>query len=256
MEYIQCQHCHKKYRVNEQVRAAAGRMVKCKDCGEAIEIVIFQSLQDDVPMPEASQEKKHDGEQVEPSQVPESSTEKKERGGHSSHEIVEKDKNKKKITLSVMLGVLIVSASIYGFFQGRSQQADDLHQLVSTKHATQIETKTETEPLALSTQGDEDQDITDIPENHGVSYSQACKEAAAQQWLTDFSMSHGKKQSRDYLALLDQGIQTSALIRQYCGGFKVVTEVLQTAQNGVPPEWLLHTVNEMTQGDSINTPRF
>jgi len=264
MEYIQCNHCHKKYRVNEQVRAAAGRMVKCKDCGEAIEIVIFESPSNDVPTPvRANTHKEYQANKpnVETPKNSEDHQEKKPQTKHEKYEprVPENGGAKKRITLSAVFGGLIVLASLYGFFQGRSQQAEDLHHPTTVKNTVQDKRLAQPnghDKPALPSQSDALSKMSDLNRVEGNHYSTYCKEAAAQQWLTDFSMSHGEKKGRDYMALLDQGIQTSALIRQNCGGSHVVAEVLQTAQEGVPPEWLVHTLNELTQGDTVDTPRF
>ncbi|MDQ6995691.1 MAG: zinc-ribbon domain-containing protein [Mariprofundaceae bacterium] len=263
MEYIQCTHCHKKYRVNEQVRAAAGRMVKCKDCGERIEIIIFQDSDDSPPdandVQQEAEKRTADSQAKEQAVSKETAIEPEPKANinkqkHDSHQANENHPSSKKITLSAILGVFIIAGSLYGFFQGRSQQADDLHQDVKADNASQTmhqkHEMTFEKPLLKSK-------LTIPQEKKNVSgYSDACKEAAAQQWLTDFKVSHGKQTGHDYMSLLDQGIQTSALIRKECGGSHVVAEVLQAAQKGLPPEWLVKTINELTGNDLGNEPSF
>jgi len=53
LEYIQCPHCQKKYGVNEKVRAASGKTIKCKACKEPFEIVIFST-----PAPQTTEQEK------------------------------------------------------------------------------------------------------------------------------------------------------------------------------------------------------
>jgi len=80
---------------------------------------------------------------------------------------------------------------MYGFFQGRSQQAHDLHQQNSVEVGMETKSSVDTihsEDLPQTSQEDV---------QHAGHYSSACKEAAAQQWLTDFSLSHGQKKGRD-----------------------------------------------------------
>ena len=57
MEYIQCPHCQKKYSVNEKVRAASGKSIRCKSCQESFEINIFSTpvAPSEVETPEADQ---------------------------------------------------------------------------------------------------------------------------------------------------------------------------------------------------------
>jgi len=249
MEYIQCTYCHKKYRVNEQVRAAAGRMVRCKDCGEKIEIVILQDKDKSPPPAVDSQPQEENTVESESNQQKLEKADDVETHRHEIQETKpdldeqkhqhdsEKNNHAKKITLSAVLGVLIVGGSMYGFFQGRSQQADDLHQ---TKKPQSVSPSINREHFSKRLISSEKKaDLTDLGnqgKEHVNSHSAACKEASAQQWLTDFTMSHGQQKGRDYMLLLDQGIQTSALIRKNCGGSSVVAEVLQSAQKGVPPE--------------------
>jgi len=270
MEYIQCTHCHKKYRVTDQVRAASGRVVKCKACGEAMKIVIFESPADVAPAAQVidSQNIKHTDELQDSSPTPPKSRESKPdektlndgRQRHAAAQVSQTAGRKKKITLSAVLGGLIVAGSIYGFFQGRSHQANDLHHVAVLKQVSKADQKTAPSQAKVSHDNLPEQtahsDIQpqDTAINHNaVSYSSACKEAAARQWINDFTLSHGQQNGADEIRLLDQGVQNSALIRQHCGGSNVVFEVLQAAQKGVPPAWLAKTVSDMTAGDSGNT---
>jgi len=58
LEFIQCPHCQKKYTVSNQLRAAAGKKIRCKHCSEGFEIQIQQASNSPAPIaPEAVPEK-------------------------------------------------------------------------------------------------------------------------------------------------------------------------------------------------------
>ncbi len=211
MEYIQCTHCHKKYRVNDKVRAAEGRMVACKDCQQPIEIIIQHDE------PEAQEQAQT---------IPEP----------QKRRNISKRKPPKKVShtgmrwLSISLGILLITASIYIFFQGRSEQANALH---STPKVSQ--------PAKPSN-----------PTTATIAHPKNCKQAAAQQWFSDFAMAHGQQQGTEYMQLLNQSIQSSALVRQYCQHTQVVAEILSAAQQGTPPTWLQPTLAKLTQQETIS----
>ncbi len=51
MEYIQCPHCDKKYGVNDKIRAATGKSIRCKQCSQPFEIIIHNANADPQPAP-------------------------------------------------------------------------------------------------------------------------------------------------------------------------------------------------------------
>ncbi len=224
MEYIQCTHCHKKYRVNEQVRAAEGRMVTCKDCQHPIEIII----QHDADTPQEPVQNKP---QEEPIQQPRPSRPQRKR------QAPQQKKRTGMQWLSLCLGTLLIAASAYIFFQGRSEQAKALHTPTHTEQAP-------VQRAAAATPN--------------LKHPDSCKQAAAQQWFADFALAHGRQQGTEYMQLLDQSIHSSALVRTYCKHAQVVTEILTAAQHGTPPTWLQPTLAQLTQQEdmNLNTPHF
>ena len=54
MEFIQCPHCQKQYAVNDKLRSAVGKRIRCKHCTQAFEIIIQQASQAEASPPPAS----------------------------------------------------------------------------------------------------------------------------------------------------------------------------------------------------------
>ncbi len=54
MEFIQCPHCQKQYAVNDKLRAAVGKRIRCKHCTQAFQIIIQQASQTEASTPAAS----------------------------------------------------------------------------------------------------------------------------------------------------------------------------------------------------------
>ena len=255
MEYIQCSHCQKKYRVNDQVRAAVGRMVSCKDCGHPIEIVIIDSADEKKDQVEnAAVEKDPDtAPDTEPkASIPSEGATSRASIAKASASLPPEKKRPKKLTISAVLGIVIVAASVYVFYQGRNEQMTVLadsaaHQAEVTEEAPRDEPLSPAEP--------EEKQVTTV-DGQPKPFSDSCKQIAASQWLIDYSMTHGTPKSDAYMHMLDQSVSNNAEIRKRCGAARVVSEIVKTAQKGVPPEWLIQQINEMTMVNRDNMPHF
>jgi len=260
MEYIQCSHCHKRYRVNDQVRAAAGRMVTCKDCGNPTEIIILEEPDPIGKKKPAAQESSPTKKQPTPLKKEEargaSQAEKHDSQAHAVDSTPERaEKSHRKITLSALLGVCIVAASIYGFYQGRSPTLPNESATASNQSA-EFQPRPTVSPMQAIESNPKTNDPALITAENPKGYSTACKEIAANQWILDYSISHGTPQGDEYMRMLERGVNNSAAIRTSCGGSRVVAEVLQTAKEGVPPEWLVQQINDITQANHGDIPRF
>jgi len=229
MEYIQCSHCNKKYGVNDNVRAAAGRNITCKSCGNPFEIVLFETPSPS--MPEINKEAaKNETIESTPIEEHNPNIQPKKKRKKPINTKPEPTK-KKKISPSMLLGIAIITLSIYVFYQDRSIDIGQPFVATetprpSTKPATALKYKEEA-PASTKKQALSHKKL-----------SEACKAIAAQEWVMDYTMMHGMPDSNEYVHSIDESIQNTAEIREKCGSSEIVQEVLASAKQGVPPKWL------------------
>jgi len=229
MEYIQCSHCNKKYGVNDKIRAATGRNITCKNCQQAFEIILFETPTPSVPESTATDVKNETLEPRAQARKNSPNQPKSQRQARSKPEpIVE---HKKKLSPSMLLGIAILLASIYAFYQDRSVNVGE--PFVAT------ETPKPSPNAAPVTNHEEQTTATTEPKTiiH-KNLSEACKAIAAQEWVIDYTMMHGMPDGREYVHSIDESLQNTAKIRKECGSSKIVQEVLASAKQGVPPKWL------------------
>lgn len=252
MEYIQCSHCNKKYGVNDKIRAAAGRTIQCKNCGKSFEIEIFETPSPSMPQtsqPEHAKESKPEEKESkevikEETNNPPITKKKKEKVNPEPEPI-----EKKKFAPSMILGVAIIALSIYVFYQDR--HIDIGKPFVATETPRP-------KPNNHSSAQSGEQEQPSIIKSKTIVHkklSKACKDIAAQQWVMNYTMLHGMPESDEYIHMLDESTQNTAEIRKKCGGASIVQEVLATAKEGSPPEWLKEQVSKLiTLGKE--TPHF
>jgi len=247
MEYIQCSHCNKKYGINDKVRAAAGRNIVCKGCGESFEIVIFETPTASMP---ATNKAAVENETIEPS-AKETTGKQAERKKNKEPQRKTnlKDLEKKKFSPSMFLGIAIIAISIYVFYADRS--IDIGKPFVATETPKPNIQATDHPALAS-----EEVDLVSKPKKPvHQELSEACKTIAAQEWVMDYTMMHGLPEKSEYVRMLDESVQNTAEIREKCGGSSIVQEVLATATKGIPPKWLeMHVSALITLGKK--TPHF
>ncbi len=247
MEYIQCSHCNKKYGINDKVRAAAGRNIVCKGCGESFKIVIFETPTASM---QATNKAAVENETIEPSakKTTPKQTARKE-NNEPKREANLKDLEKKKFSPSMLLGVAIIAISIYVFYADRSIDIGEPFVATETPkpniQATNHPTLTPEEVSLVSKP--KKNVLQELPE--------ACKAIAAQEWVMDYTMMHGVPEKSEYARMLDESVQNTAEIRKKCGGANIVREVLASATKGIPPKWLeMHVSALITLGKK--TPHF
>jgi len=263
MEYIQCTHCNKKYGINDKVRAAVGRNIACKGCGESFEIVIFET-----PTPSTPQESQASAtEQTPPADTKTPDTRKSEAETQENNiqeehaetqqtgarkrrvRIVPEHKEKKFFSPSMLLGVAIIALSGYIFYQDRN--IDIGKPFVATEMPRPSAKVSEKVTLEQDSQ-------EPAIKKKAFAYeklSEACKSIAAQQWVMDYTMMHGMPEKSEYTRMLDESVQNTAEIRKKCGSSSIVQKVLATATKGTPPKWLEKHVSALiTLGKE--TPHF
>ena len=259
MEYIQCTHCSKKYGINDKVRAAAGRSIACKGCGESFEIVIFETPSPSMPeknqaaakneiLEPTAKEAKNNNPQPERQETNSTQSEHKKTKVRQTKTRL-KDAEKKKLSPSMLLGVAIIAISVYMFYQDRS--VDIGQPFVATEMP-----KPNPKPIEHVALAPEEVVPASAPKAFiHQELSEACKDIAAQQWVIDYTMMHGIPEKSEYVRMLDEGVQNTAEIREKCGSSSIVQEVLATATKGVPPKWLeMHVSALITLGKE--TPHF
>ena len=228
MEYIQCPHCNKKYGVNDKMRAASGRTITCKNCDKAFEIILFETPTASTPETNKVTAKEQ-AEASEPKESKEKISSHKQRRETRNKASVEVN-HKRKLSPSMLLGVVIVTSSVYFFYHDRS--VDIGQPFVAT------ETPKPSTNASSSLKHEEEAPIkaAKIPVHQTL--SEACKTVAAQGWVMNYTMMHGMPESNEYASMLDESLQNTAEIREKCGKVSIVQEVLASATEGVPPKWL------------------
>jgi len=246
MEYIQCSHCNKKYGVNDKVRAAAGRNITCKACGNPFEIVLFETPSPSIPETNQDAAKNETIESTSEEQDSPKKQPKKRRNTRADAE--SEPLEKKRVSPSMLLGIAIVVLSVYVFYQDRS--IDIGKPFVATETP-----KPSNKPASTFIHEEEAPINTEAQDISQTKLSEACKAIAAQEWVIDYTMMHGMPDSNEYVHSIDESIQNTAEIRKICGGASIVQEILSTATEGIPPKWLEKHVSALITLDK-QTPHF
>ena len=250
MEYIQCESCHKKYGVNDKIRAAVGRTITCKACGQKFEISIFET-----PDHQSNQQSNSEPHHSQKEKLQEQNITEQQTFKETSRPSTNKKHFARRLAPSAILGVAIIVLSGYFFYLDR--QVDIGQPFVPTQNSQSIKPMLDNRGNPIAQQNQQSTPSTKQP--HKIipkhSLSQACKEVSARQWLNDFTMMHGMPSSAEYVRMLDQGTQNTAQIRKLCGGSHIVQELLSTAKKGEPPIWLVDAIQALTAQDK-KSPHF
>ncbi|MDX8397359.1 MAG: zinc-ribbon domain-containing protein [Mariprofundaceae bacterium] len=284
MQFIQCPQCDKKYGVNDKVSAAAGKKISCKACGKSFEIVILEqpkkvnqpteesnkkapqlskspieqaSTTQTKPTEKAIEKKTSEASQFQKDITAEPQARKKRPSrkatGQAEHL---RSTAPKKLSPTSILGVIILAVSVYIFYTDRGDKIGQPFVQASPPQPT-LEQKKNMPAVSLE-QDDleaqvESHDAVKVPSHENL--SKACKEISAKQWMIDYTMVHGTPKGSEYVRLMDQSVNNTAGIRKECGDPYFVHEVLSTAMQGTPPDWLAASVNELAGWDK-SAPRF
>lgn len=76
-------------------------------------------------------------------------------------------------------------------------------------------------------------------------YSAECKQTAANKWLIDFTMEHGKTTQNQKLKFIQQVATFSEGIRKLCGDNGLNFEILQSAKKKIKPKWIEPELNDL-----------
>lgn len=263
MEYIQCESCHKKYGVNDKVRAAAGRSITCKACGKTFEITIFETPSQATENIDVHENEHQDNIKSESNKIKEQAPQHHNLESEGDEKLTkpqpQSDKTinhkkvlAKKLAPSVILGVAIIVLSFYFFYLDRHVDIGQSFVATQTpKPLINIPDMGSNQPITQDPKVNKKVETAIKIKKHQPreSLPESCKDVAARQWLNDFTMFHGTPNTDDFVRMLDEGNKNTALMRKRCGSNDIVQEVLDTAKDGEPPTWLVKHIRELTSQD-------
>jgi len=247
MEYIQCTNCDKKYGVNDNIRAAVGKSIKCKACNSVFPIVIHDTEAKPVPpkedAPQAApaaaggwdpSEVMPPKESVKEAVKKQADPEEDEADDASDlallHAAVQK-KKKQQLYTGIGLGVcLLLGVAVLSML-------DEEGEVVVAPVAKQVQTMQQKKVVTKLNDHD----------------NQACKQAAAEQWLIDFRVMNSDYSAQEYVQMLEQSQNQSAKVREACADESVVAEILESATAKQQPSWFEAEIHAL-QGDVYAEP--
>lgn len=293
MEYIQCPNCLKKYGVNEKIRAASGKAIRCKGCQESFEIAIYSTPEPEKSESETKSETSTEANGAEPNReqdeadVIESGAIEEQQS--SEEEPEKKDEPAKKqsfqmiytVVLGVILLIALTAAALFQFmpelFDNRSiekaqQKTVENKSVVSKKIAPPTLPTTEPmkkEPATGITKETTDGKATAKPETpptvsrassqDPINASDDCKQAATEQWFTDYMMTHGNISGNEYIRMLDESSSHTERVRVLCKDKYLASRISEAAAEGEKPAWIEADINARTGSQydgSANTSRW
>jgi len=273
LEYIQCPQCEKKYTVNDKLKAATGKHIRCKHCQQAFEIVIHDgnnSEPQDIASPvsiaestvEASTPSSSNSPLTEPLKIddqPEdtrpSNVEEQDKERNEEQTQPAKKKNVKlQFLISIILGLILICASLgtYLFFYNpellnktglfnttEQQQSTPIipHNLVNpmTIHLSHpAQSKKTASPPAKQISP---QHTASVPAESNQP-SQVCKDASADYWLRTHLLATAKLDTNTYIKLLDMNVKQAVEIRKLCKETTVISRISEAARKGKKPPWI------------------
>jgi len=229
LEYIQCQHCQKRYNVNDKLRAAAGRKIRCKHCQKAFEIIII----DDGNKPEQPEKKEQPA----------------------------RKKLNLQLIISIVLGFTLIcmSAGAYLYFykpelfhapEQQKPQPIIPHNLVNPMSIHVAPSASEkTKPQAdRKTRA---QHATSSPTGANPSL-QVCKDAAAEYWLRTRLLATTRLDSDIYVKLLNMNLAQADEIRRICKDKSLVGKISEAARTDKKPSWIKTEIESQLASQSVS----
>ncbi len=68
--------------------------------------------------------------------------------------------------------------------------------------------------------------------------SNECKEAATDQWFTDYMITNGSMTGREYIRLLDKSSKQTDAVRKLCKEKYLASRITEAAKLGKKPDWI------------------
>jgi len=222
LEYIQCTHCNKRYAANDKARAAVGKFTPCRNCKEDFLVVILDT--------EARGEDQNitiSSEGWDPSQTMSQVTD------HSivdlAHTIKEDDtgeeararevlasmrKEKRNKNVKLLALVLVLLAATVAYFVTQ----DDSKLSVSSINQLQA-------PSTLTHE--------EIDANNAE-----CRAAAAQKWITDYTVMHTDYTAEKFVLLLKTSQRQAEKINAACKNKQLIAQLIDAATAKIEPAWI------------------
>lgn len=272
MEYIQCPHCLKKYGVNDKIRDASGKTIRCKGCQESFEITIFFT---------PSSEESSETTEKEQSTPTEESVEKKSEKEVQKSPGRKSSKNLFQIIIASILGIALIAALVIAYqflsnplpIESSQTQAEKKQPENEQPEEEQTETKKikppaeeKKERLTETPRNDEtgDQPEEASPELAtadsltGDKYqgpsnpSDECKQAATDQWFTDYMITNGSITGKEYIRLLDESSGQTEKVLKLCKDKYLASRITDAARLGKSPEWIKDEIEARTSSSYEN----
>ncbi len=248
MEYIQCPHCLKKYGVNDQVRSASGKSIRCKSCKESFEITIFSTPSPQASSEQTPEETANDTAKGTSKETPEKNVQ-PPKGEQSASIEAEQDqisdthkRHTIQIIISAVLGLFLIVALVI-FYQ--VSNSPKLAKNPQEKPASQTTNRQiEENSLEKETENQQEkrdpkfQSFTHDPHQGPSNPSYKCKQVATNHWFTDYMLTNGNITGREYIHLLDESSRQTKEVRELCKDKYVASKITEAAKSGEIPAWI------------------
>ncbi|MDX8410050.1 MAG: hypothetical protein R8J84_08460 [Mariprofundales bacterium] len=257
--FFQCTHCEKKYAASAKARAAAGRSIRCKQCGETFTITIEEHRSSPRVASAAVAQPSHDGAE---------SPKRSNRGGvkdksprpqnEASPSSTKKFRTGKRVAWGGILALLAAAGGGWWLFQQqqipllepldsvaqRDAKLPELDALPKDENAVQKEVGPALPDQATVADLVREPEPID-PASLNFRASSKCQETAAEQWLNDYTLAHTRYKQREFVRLLDQSSQLTARMHKACRNNILLRAVIGSAKSGKKPAWLLPQIDAL-----------
>ncbi|MDX8388380.1 MAG: hypothetical protein R8M46_07605 [Ghiorsea sp.] len=233
MEYIQCTHCGKRYAVSDQIRESEGQFTTCKSCKEKFLMIIHDS--------EAAKLDNDDSVISTGGWDPSlTMPDEEDRGasgeaGDSEEHLLDDDdgaqvlaalqaarKKKKRLYILSGLTAAVLISSLWLTFMVEDPIAPPATESMSQKVKKQAESA-------------KVQDAN----------NDACKNAAAQQWLIDYKAMHADYTGDEFVRLVKLSGQQTEKVKAACKSLTIIKDIITAATAKEKPSWFKTEIEVM-----------
>ncbi|MDQ6992530.1 MAG: zinc-ribbon domain-containing protein [Mariprofundus sp.] len=252
MEYIQCPHCTKKYGVNDRMRGAVGKLIRCKSCQNTFQILIIKIADRTIPpaiekkLPQQNpQTAKPDSPTPQP-KTPDKPSLVVERIKEESVKVPHV-KLKKKLDvqfvflIGLSMAILLIAIGMLIYFKFpqlvNSYTNTKVHQ-VSSPDSSPIG------PPSNSAKQPEPTEVEDTINRHKTMLegpkdaSKICRDVAADFWKRSHTMNADNIDIQTYTRLLNEGVEQPSEIRNLCHDRYLTGRLIESAKQDKIPPWI------------------
>jgi len=224
LEYIQCSHCRNKYGVNDKLKDAAGKQIRCKNCHETFEIVI------------------HDDSHTSESQI------------NSEPAVIEQPAKKKvdaQALTSMVLGVILICVSVGGYL---FLNKPELFSTAKQAAPKPIIPHNLVNPMAAGPAISEQAKPSSTKRKNVAAQSaqalKICKGLSADYWVRTRLLATAKLDTNTYMALLNMNLEQAQEIRKLCKEKLLVAKLVEAARTNKKPQWIKSEIGARLQQDA------